>query len=342
MPRTTCDFSSTEPMCKTLDNAGVPTDGQWRSLVLYLRDLSEHDHRPENQKKQFQQLLLKLIKDKDYSAQRLKTVSHETEQIISAPCLHNLKNAINETAKLLGEFQQLIAQRRGDIQTLETTTISRVESGLEPQLLLGELRTAFHSIISVMDEDIEHLQTLSHRDSLTGLHNRRSLDKHLTKELVRVEREEIPLAIIFLDIDHFKKFNDDFGHRIGDQALATVASIINQSLVTLQCQDGFDSFVSRYGGEEFAIVLTGGDETKGMKCAEFIRQQLENYNFIIRNQNGKISKKNICITASFGVAQLQLDWPKPHSGTLLDAADQAMYQAKKSGRNQVYAHSQSA
>ena len=339
MIKSTCSFASEEPMCKTLDKAGVPSDTHWRSLILYLRDISEHNHRPNDQKKEFQQLLLNQIKNKDYSEQQFKVLSDKTEQIISAPCLLNLKNAINETAKLLGEFQQQVSKRRGDIQMLQTTTISRVESGIEPQLLLNEIRSAFHDVLSEMDEDIENLHTLTHIDSLTDLHNRRSLDHYLKKEVARAKQQKSPLSAIFLDIDHFKKFNDDFGHRIGDQALATVASIIKQTVIHFHKKADITSFASRYGGEEFVIILPGCNESEATGCAEFIRAQLMNYNFIIRNKNGEISRKDINITASFGVAQMQDNFQEPQETALLDAADHAMYQAKKGGRNQVVAHS---
>ena len=338
--RTKCDFSCTELMCKTLDQAGIPPDGHWRSFILYLRDISEQEYRSTQQKKQFQQLLLQIIKDKDYSPENFKALNHQFEQIMNGPCLTLLEKTIKDSNKLLTEFHHILGQRKGDMQSLETETIHQVEKGKEPELMIGALRMAFHKIIDSMDEDINNLQALTTHDSLTGLHNRRSLDERLKKLVHRVREGEISLSVIFLDIDHFKKFNDDYGHRIGDQALATVAGIIKQSLQKIMAQDNGDYFASRYGGEEFAILLPECHEPEGIAIAETIRKNLRNYNFIIRNQHGKISQKNIQITASFGVAELQIaKWKEPLCENLMDAADSAMYNAKKYGRNQVWAYS---
>ena len=326
-------------MCKTLDKAGVPPESHWRSLILYLRDLGEHTSRSISQKKQFQQLLVEQIKAKDYSPENFLKLSRDIEAIINGPCLHRLDNAIVEAAKLLEEFQGILSERRGNVEILGTTTITRVESGMEPQMLLAELRSSFHDIISDMDADIDNLHTLSKTDSLTGLYNRGSIDEFIKKAVALNREDGTNFSVIFLDIDHFKKFNDDYGHRIGDQALATVATITKQSLQKIQGQHDNQFLVGRYGGEEFIIALPGLIEKEASEFAEFLRDQLENYNFIIRNKHGGISRKNISITASLGVAELQSDWPAPRCEYLLDAADQAMYQAKSSGRNQVCCHS---
>jgi diguanylate cyclase (GGDEF)-like protein len=341
--RTECDFSCTELMCKTLDKAGVPPDGHWRSFILYLRDISEQEHRSTQQKKQFQQILLKLIQYKDYSPENFKALNYQVEQIINAPCLQLLEKTIKDSDKLLTEFHQVLGQRRGDMQTLETETINQVERGDEPELMIGALRMAFHKIIASMDKDINNLQALTSQDSLTGLHNRRSLDERLKKLVNQVRKDKISLSVIFLDIDHFKKFNDDYGHRIGDQALATVASIVIQSLQKIMAQDGGNYFSSRYGGEEFAVLLPDCHESKALNIAETIRKNMENYNFIIRNHQGEISQKNIQITASFGVAELHTAKLKePFCEHLMDAADSAMYNAKKNGRNQVFCYSKNS
>lgn len=156
-------------------------------------------------------------------------------------------------------------------------------------------------------------------DPLTGLFNRRYFDRKLSEYNNATARPTV--SLFMLDIDHFKNFNDTHGHLLGDQVLKFVAKLLQQ-----ECPSPFHPV--RFGGEEFAVLCPGLDATDTAKLADNIRQKLAKVCFTSKKTGKKIEP----ITASFGVSQ-QLD--NDSSEELIDRADTALYQAKKSGRNQV-------
>lgn len=151
-------------------------------------------------------------------------------------------------------------------------------------------------------------------DFLTGLKNRRAFDLLLNEESSRTERSHSPLALAFVDVDHFKSFNDAFGHVAGDDALQQVARI-------LQSQARLYDHVARYGGEEFAVILPDTGLDAAMVVAERIRHAVQNFDWHRRP-----------ITVSVGVAIATTVQGRTN---LLERADTALYQAKDSGRNCV-------
>jgi diguanylate cyclase (GGDEF)-like protein len=156
---------------------------------------------------------------------------------------------------------------------------------------------------------------LSLTDSLTSLHNRRYLDLFLPTEIARAHRFSHQMSIILIDVDHFKKYNDEFGHPDGDEALRRVAGcLIRERRVT--------DVVARFGGEEFAIVLPETDFHGALNCAEKVRAAV-----------AAISNLKRPMTISLGIAMLNGNIDKPE--TLLQQADQALYDAKKTGRNRI-------
>jgi len=169
----------------------------------------------------------------------------------------------------------------------------------------------------------EELYRLSLSDGLTGIGNRRSLDELLEREWKRAEREQTTLAILMIDLDFFKLFNDTYGHLAGDECLKKVAVAI-QSMIKRTTD-----FVGRYGGEEFAVILPATDVSGAMRVGEKIRVAVEM--LAIPHQCSLLGG---VVTVSIGVASRT---PERHSKAvvLLEAADQALYRAKLAGRNQV-------
>jgi len=165
------------------------------------------------------------------------------------------------------------------------------------------------------------LENLSLTDGLTGIRNRRYLNKVLSSEFSRAHREKEPLGILMIDIDHFKHFNDEYGHLIGDDCLRQVASTIKQQ--THRDND----VVARYGGEEFCLLLPNTDKEGCLHIAEQVRQSVENIYFIVDDNS-------VRITISVGVASL-IPIAESKYEQLLEMADSALYSAKDSGRNQV-------
>ncbi|MFZ2398008.1 MAG: diguanylate cyclase [Smithella sp.] len=187
-------------------------------------------------------------------------------------------------------------------------------------------------MLSLENRDLEEsnltLQYLSAIDGLTQIANRRSLDRSLTIEWQRALRKREPLGFIMADIDHFKVFNDTYGHQAGDECLRVVASLLKD----YARRPG--DLAARYGGEEFALVLTDSSAEQAGIIAEQMRDKI--MNVIIKYKKNSPTH----VTASFGVASMVPGSGQASPEALILAADQAMYQAKRSGRNRVVIYGQ--
>ena len=166
----------------------------------------------------------------------------------------------------------------------------------------------------------ETLRQQSIRDELTGLYNRRYFDETLEREISRVRRSHGQLAMIMVDLDHFKRFNDEFGHKAGDTVLQALAHALEHNIRT-------SDVPCRYGGEEFSLVLPETSLDDARERAEHIRHRVEEMHL---EYDGKPMSS---MTASFGVAVFPLH--AQDSTDLVRAADGALYAAKNSGRNRV-------
>lgn len=166
------------------------------------------------------------------------------------------------------------------------------------------------------------LALLSNTDGLTGLANRRRFDEVLGSEWARAKRSGQPLALIMLDVDYFKKYNDRYGHQAGDECLKKVASMLEA-----QARRASD-LVARYGGEEFALILAGTDASVALCLAEAVRQTTEAMD--MPHELSSFGR----VTVSAGVATMNVDSGWDAEG-LLRAADLALYRAKDDGRNCV-------
>ena len=162
----------------------------------------------------------------------------------------------------------------------------------------------------------EKLEEMATTDALTGLKNRRKFDTTIDAEWRRAIRLQTPLALLMIDADHFKSYNDTFGHQAGDQVLIGIAICISDSVHRA------GDCAARYGGEEFAVLLPGLSSTEALIVAEKIRLKVQQW-----------SGESGINTVSIGIASLTpvatIDWSE-----LLGAADKALYAAKANGRNQ--------
>lgn len=190
----------------------------------------------------------------------------------------------------------------------------------------GELiaRVKVHLKIKSLQDELkksnELLKKLSSTDPLTHLYNRRSLMTMLDKEMQRAERKKTPLSLIMIDLDHFKKVNDLYGHQNGDHILVNVAKL---SMVGLRSYD----FAARYGGEEFILVLPETSHDDALQVAERLRERIQTRQFA-----GEL--KSLKITASMGVSTFPADSIFTMD-ELIRQADEALYRAKGAGRNRV-------
>jgi diguanylate cyclase (GGDEF)-like protein len=158
------------------------------------------------------------------------------------------------------------------------------------------------------------------RDGLTGLYNRRYMEDALNREIHRAERSGKPLSVVMIDIDHFKSFNDKYGHDAGDFVLSALARAIMKNIRP-------SDMACRYGGEELAVVLPEAS----LECA---CERAEQMRLAIRGTNlTHLGQTLPAPTASFGVAVYPANGTKP--ANLLKAADDALYRAKHAGRDRV-------
>ncbi len=166
-----------------------------------------------------------------------------------------------------------------------------------------------------LEETNKELEALATTDGLTGLKNRRTFGEKLTEEHARAVRYHQPLSLLLLDVDHFKQYNDTFGHPAGDVVLRSVAQALGS---TARDTD----VAARYGGEEFVLILPQTEEAGALVIAERIRTVIAEGEWELRP-----------VTVSVGVATLSLDTPTPDS--LTACADKALYYSKEAGRNRV-------
>ncbi len=173
------------------------------------------------------------------------------------------------------------------------------------------------SLIQKLSVTMAEVKRLSIIDPLTGLHNRRHFEAEAAKEIKRAERSNLPLSIIMMDIDHFKKINDQYGHVCGDQVLTKIAAV---SLHALRSTD----LHGRYGGEEFVFFLPETHLSGARELAERLRKAFADLTF-------EKTGRSFSVTASFGIYERK---GKEHSlETFLERCDHALYEAKKRGRN---------
>ena len=167
----------------------------------------------------------------------------------------------------------------------------------------------------------ERVEMLAITDGLTGMYVRRHLLERLEGEMDRTKRFGLKLSFLMIDVDYFKRFNDEYGHLVGDVVLRQVAETIKKSVRELD-------FVGRYGGEEFAVGLIETDENTTLQVAERIRKSIEVKDFSAYGEHLKVTVSIGCATYSMVLNSV---------GLMIEAADDALYQAKRFGRNRVCA-----
>lgn len=185
------------------------------------------------------------------------------------------------------------------------------------------------SILAVCLENAlnhERLKLLGLLDPLTGVHNRRYFDERLEEEVGRVTRQGGPLSCLFLDIDYFKKFNDRFGHHVGDCVLQKVAAAIKSHMRS-------SDVLARYGGEEFSVLLVNTGREGALETAERIRQAVSEQP--LRVNDDATEQVTISIGCSVLEGDSEASTVELSCQALMDRADKALYQAKSLGRDRV-------
>jgi diguanylate cyclase len=233
----------------------------------------------------------------------------------------NAQERADQLQKFSTQLRQSAEQYPGVAALLEgviTVTKSVREENQKLEKRLVETSTE----VASLRMNIDHIQQEAMQDPLTGVKNRKSFDAAIGK-LIRASREKgEPLALILADVDHFKSFNDKWGHQTGDQVLRLVAEVMNANI---KGQD----LLARYGGEEFAILLPGTRLENACMLADRMRGAIEARRLKKRRTNEDLG----VVTLSMGVALCRAE---DSIESLIERADARLYDAKKAGRNRVH------
>ncbi len=225
--------------------------------------------------------------------------------------------------KVNGELKQDIS--KDEMDALVTTVLGDTKSMLEYNDHLENMLENSNLAMEDMRRDLEFARKEAMTDALTGLANRKAFDQEI-ENLITLSNDDVEphvFSMVILDIDHFKKFNDTFGHQVGDQVLKLVARTLKDGV------KGRDIAV-RYGGEEFVILLPETTIKGGVKIAEILRQEIEKKEVINRTTGKNIAR----ITFSAGVSEYTRN---EDLNVFVERADTALYKAKETGRNKVIA-----
>jgi diguanylate cyclase len=255
----------------------------------------------------------------------LRKVSEQVQHAMTelATMLGSAKSATTEFGETLGNVSDKIenAESLEDLGNVVTTIIQDTKKMVEKnQELEGKLSTSSQTVTELR-KNLDNVRKEAYTDGLTGIANRKSFDKAIGDAIEEATVNQTPLSLLMVDIDFFKKFNDTYGHQVGDQVLRLVARALVDNV------KGRDT-AARYGGEEFAILLPETPAGAGVKVAEMLRRAVESKEVVNKTNNENLGR----ITLSIGVAQY-----KEGEGisTFIERADGALYESKNAGRNRV-------
>ena len=246
-------------------------------------------------------------------------------------------NTLEGVDRIMDDFKNTNKDLSGSMDTIQSDVLKAVQIDQFRDILASVIREAQRMVnhnqalemelerssksMQQLKTEMETIRQEAYIDTLTAIPNRKKFDLEVVRLVAEARDEDTPIALIFIDIDHFKSFNDTYGHQIGDQVLRLVARAFRESL---KGQD----FFCRYGGEEFVIILPKTPLEGAGKIADILRESIKGKDIRNKATNESLTR----VTISSGVAQLG---DKEKIDDWITRADQALYQAKKKGRNCV-------
>ncbi|MEE8452768.1 MAG: diguanylate cyclase [Thermoguttaceae bacterium] len=249
--------------------------------------------------------------------------SGESEARFAREVLIRLQNVAADVAAGVGEHTSRVEEISEELTASgndETeVVVHAVDNLLKANAQMQEQLESADERLQDQARQIESHAAEARTDALTGLANRRAFDDEMTRRLAEFQRHGRGISVMMMDVDHFKSVNDTHGHQVGDKVLRDLAKILRR---TARDTDT----VARYGGEEFAAILPGTSKHEAAEGAERFRQAIESHSFHAGNTE-------LQVTASFGVAELQKN---EDATAVIERSDEALYAAKKSGRNCVF------
>ena len=233
--------------------------------------------------------------------------------------------ASNYSESLAGVSRNLPGADRDGLRTIVESLVQTAKEMEEVNHKLEARLSASKQEINQLQENLEVVRTESLTDPLTSLANRKFFDQALANAIAEAAADNEALSLLMTDVDHFKTFNDTFGHLTGDQVLRLVALSVKQNV---KGQD----IAARYGGEEFAVILPNTVLRSGITVADHIRRAVMSKELMKRSTGEHLGR----VTISIGVATMR---PGDTAQSLIGRADNCLYAAKRSGRNRVICES---
>jgi diguanylate cyclase len=272
-----------------------------------------------------ERLYNEFLKSQDVT-ERLSGVSERVSQRIVA-----IHDAIDSSMTTANAYSASLQIASGDLVApeLDTSRLRKLANDLlaetrrmqEANYQLELSLNASRDDIESLQRDLEDVRREALLDPLTKIYNRKAFDEGIVRALREADLGDEPLCLMLIDIDHFKRFNDTWGHQTGDQVLRLVAMTLKSNI------KGRD-MAARYGGEEFAAILPDTDIDGALALAEHIRKAIQSKELLKRSTNEKLGR----VTASFGVARFRKG---ETASALIERADRGLYAAKHRGRNMV-------
>ncbi len=321
-------------------------DPDWVAIILFVRNLlTKLTIYTDEKKAEIQREVFAELAQKDFSPQQLEAViamldmyvmqtigTLELEEALAQE-KKSAAQLLNDMSDLLKSMSSVAEHQNKKMDILKEQTIGALQSGKDRSVIVAKVRKVFQELTlefkkraAELQARVKMLERKANFDPLlTELYNRRAFDAFLQSTVDSHSRDAGPLSLTMIDVDNFKKVNDNFGHQAGDDVLQALAHIITTHATQ------YRGFAARYGGEELVIITKNVPEEIAVVHAEAIRKDVERYDFRIRT-DGQLAEHPLNFTVSIGIAIWQEGWD---TNQLIQAADKALYQAKKNGRNQV-------
>lgn len=253
-------------------------------------------------------------------------LASELEQITSK--IEAANSSASKYGESLAGVEVAIASAKQDPKALDALLkgllVATAEMQASNAMLEKQLATS-KTEVTDLRHNLESARSETLTDALTSLGNRKAFDEKMASLMKNSRMEKTPLCLLLIDIDHFKNFNDTWGHQTGDHVLRLVGMVLKQSV------KGRD-VAARYGGEEFAVILPNTSLQSAMTVAEQIRRSIMSRELVKKSTNERIGR----VTISTGVAELS---NKDTISSLVERADHCLYAAKRNGRNRVITES---
>jgi diguanylate cyclase len=263
----------------------------------------------------------------DREGQLIRETSAKVEQAINhvievlGEASGNAERYGTKLADLSGKLNPQVAGNLAELRVVVAGMLQHTQHMAQHNRMMEDRLNSSTETIRELRENLEDVRREALTDGLTGVSNRKYFDTMLREMAKQAMETGEPMSLLMLDVDHFKRFNDNFGHQMGDQVLKLVARTLTQ------CVKGRD-VVARYGGEEFSVILPSTQLANAVTVAEQIRNTIANKKIVKKSTGEDLGR----ITLSIGVALFDYG---ERLGELVARSDEALYMAKRTGRNKV-------